>query len=74
MAKITRPLQSGTASGTIAGVLTFSQRASGSQCRFQKKQKDYENPARKIARDAFRQGVILWRSLPLNEKALWAVY
>ena len=74
MAKTFGPLHSDSASGTLAGVLTFSQRASGSQCRIQRKQKDYENPARKVVRDAFRQGVKLWRSLPSNEKALWGLY
>jgi len=38
--KITGPLQSERASGTVAEFLTFSHRKSGQQCRFQKKQKD----------------------------------
>jgi len=71
MAKITGPLFSVTAEGTFAGALTFSQRTSGQQVRYQRGQVDYENAARKIVRDAFKLALILWRALPAAEKAYW---
>jgi hypothetical protein len=40
MAKLTGPLMSEAASGSIAGFLTFSERKSGSQVRWQRKQED----------------------------------
>jgi len=71
MAKITGPLLSASASGSIGPRLTFSKRTTGQQVRYQRPQKDYENAARKIWRDAFRYGLILWRALPAIEKAYW---
>ena len=71
MAKLTGPLFSQSASGGLGDTLTYSKRPTTHQVRFQRKQKDYENPARKIARDAFRLGLLLWHALPLGEKAYW---
>jgi len=71
MAKINGPLLSNTAHGSLGPRLTFSKRTTGQQVRYQRPQKDYENIARTIARDAFRYGLILWRALPAAEKAYW---
>jgi len=71
MAKITGPLLSASASGSIGPRLTYSKRTSGHQVRIQRKQKDYENIQRKIVRDAFRAGLTLWTSLPTIEKKYW---
>jgi hypothetical protein len=71
MAKLTGPLLSVNAHGTVADVLTFSKRSSGNQVRYQRAQKDYENAARKIARDAFRNALLLWNALTAAEKAYW---
>lgn len=60
MVKITRPLQSFSAHGTIAGGLTFSQRKSGQQVRWQRKQKDVVTPARTAQRAEFLLGRESW--------------
>jgi len=71
MAKLIGPLLSLAARGSLGAELTFSGRKSCAQVRFQKKQPDYENDARKIIRDAFRYGLILWNALPPVEQAYW---
>jgi len=71
MAKLIGPLMSIEARGSVGPALTFSTRQSGPQVRFQKKQKDYENAARKTVRDAYRWGIELWNYLPDIEKAYW---
>jgi len=73
MAKTFGPLHSDSASGTIADVLTFSQRASGNQCRYQKKQKDANSPAQNIQRVKFNLGLDLWTSMPSTEKNYWKI-
>lgn len=71
MAKLQSPLLSLQASGSIGKELTYSTRASGAQVRFQKKQKDFESVGRKVQRDAFRSGLVLWHALPFDEKEYW---
>lgn len=71
MAKLKGPLMSLDAGGSIGSVLTFSSKRSGSQVRRQRAQEDYENVARKAARDPFRWGIELWNYLPADEKAYW---
>ena len=71
MVKTITPLLSNTASGSIAKRLTYSLHKNVKQVRYQKAQKDYENNARKTARDPFRWGVELWNSMPQNEKDYW---
>lgn len=71
MAKLRGPLLSNDAHGSLGRALTYSSRRSGSQVRFQKKQPDYENAARKTVRDAYRWGIELWNYLPDVEKAYW---
>jgi len=71
MAKLLAPLLSHAAHGTIGGVLTYSNRNTCKQCRYQKKQADYESAARKTVRDAYRAGIELWNYLTGQEKAYW---
>lgn len=71
MAKTKGPLFSLEAHGTIGKEITFSQRKSGSQVRYQKKQKDYESADRQTQRNAYRYGIELWNSLTPTEKAYW---
>jgi len=71
MAKLKGPLFSNDAHGSIGRPLTYSSKRSGRQVRFQKKQPDYENTARKVVRDAYRLAIELWNYLPANEKAYW---
>jgi len=71
MAKLKSPLFSLSASGKVGEVLTFSERSGTHQVRYQRGQKDYENAARKAARDPFRWGIVLWNSMPKVEKDYW---
>lgn len=71
MAKLKGPLFSLSASGRVGGVLTFSERKETHLVRYQREQKDYENTARKTARDPFRWGIVLWNSMPQAEKDYW---
>ena len=68
MPKITGPLLSFTASGSIAKRLTFSQRNSGQQVRFQRSQKDYSNAGRATARQNYKNAVAAWIELSPTEK------
>lgn len=58
--KITNPFHSQSASGTFGGLLTFSERKTGSQVRFQRKQKDKITPARTLQRNRFLQAQNMW--------------
>ena len=60
MAKLTSPLHSLSARGTIAGGLTFSIRPSGQQVRWQRKQKDIITSARSAQRAKFLLGRDSW--------------
>jgi len=71
MAKVSFPLFSLNAHGTLAGILTYSTRKIVKQVRYQKPQKDYENLARKVQRDKFRTGCALWNALSPEQKAVW---
>jgi hypothetical protein len=59
--KIRNPFHSQTASGTFGDLLTFSQRKTGSQVRFQRKQKDKITTARTIQRNKFLQARDMWK-------------
>lgn len=61
MVKLFMPLQSLTARGTIGGVLTFSERKSGSQVRYQIKQKDIITTARTTQRNKFITAKEMWK-------------
>jgi len=71
MAKLTGPLFSVDARGSVGRELTYASRKSGRHVRFQKKQTDYENANRAPIRAAFANGIILWNSMPLDEKDFW---
>jgi len=73
MVKITGPLHSDSASGTISDVLTFSNRATGQQCRYQRKQKDVITPLRTAQRFKFSLAKDWWLQLNGSEKNEWAV-
>ena len=72
--KLTGPLLSVTAWGSMGPRLTFSRRASGQQVRFQRAQKDVITVKRTNQRFKFNQGLLLWQSLPKEEKDLWKLY
>lgn len=59
--KITGPLHSASASGTFGGLLTFSERNSGSQVRFQRKQKDKITSNRTTQRNKFLVAKEMWQ-------------
>lgn len=59
--KVFGPMHSDSARGTFGGLLTFSERKSGSQVRFQRKQKDKITPARTAQRNKFLQAQEMWR-------------
>lgn len=74
MAKITGPLYSQKASGSIADVLTFSERKSGAQVRFQKKQADHITAGRAEVRGLYRLITARWRCMTSGEKAVYNSY
>lgn len=71
MAKITGPLYSKTASGTIAKNITFSLRGSGQQCRLQKKQLDRITSGRTEQREKYKATYQSWLGLTISEKENW---
>lgn len=58
--KVFGPMHSDAAHGTFGGVLTFSERASGAQVRFQRKQKDVITSARTTQRNKFITAKEMW--------------
>lgn len=71
MAKLIGPIHSDSASGSIGESLTYSQRKSGAQVRYQRKQKDVTTAKRTAQRFKFNQGLLLWNSLSDVEKNYW---
>ena len=71
MVKLRAPLLSQEARGTVGSVLTYSSKKTGTQVRFQRPQKDYENAARETIRDNFKLGIELWNYMPQSEKDYW---
>lgn len=63
MAKLTGPLFSNTASGSFGPRLTFSQRRSGQQVRFQRAQKDVITAGRTAQRALYILAVDAWDTL-----------
>ena len=69
MVKTTSPLMSMEARGSIAKFLTFSERKSGSQVRWQKKQKNIQNKYKQTdVRSLYRLIYAKWLSLTEDEK------
>jgi hypothetical protein len=73
MVKIIGPLHSDSASGGLASVLTFSNRKSGPQVRFQRKQKDVITTLRTAQRSKFSLAISWWNLLDSSEKQEWNV-
>lgn len=73
MAKVRGPLLSQTASGSIAGLMTFSQRKTGQQVRFQRKQRDYVSAGRATQRAKYQAVVQAWNALSPTEKSAYDV-
>ena len=71
MAKLVAPLFSLTARGSIDKALTFSNRRSGAQVRFQKKQADKETAPRLAQRSLFKTAKDWWHFLTPAEQAEW---
>jgi len=71
MAKITGPLMSSTASGSIAETLTFSKKRTGQQVRIQRKQKDVITPARTAQRNLYSEALSEWRSFSFSVKSAY---
>ena len=71
MAKISGPLLSLAARGSVGPRLTFSRRTSGQQVRFQRTQSDVTTSARTIQRDFFDDAVEKWNSLSANDQQEW---
>lgn len=71
MVRLKGPLMSMSASGSIGPRLTFSQRKSGPQVRFQRAQKDVVSVARTRQRDLFTEAVSAWNSMTLIAKEVY---
>lgn len=71
MAKLKGPLMSLAAQGPVGDTLTFSERRSGSQVRFQKKQKDRITPGRTTQRGFFQMAFSWWHELTTDEQNEW---
>lgn len=74
MAKLNGPLLSLQAHGSIGPRLTYSERKSGSQVRFQRAQKDYVNLARSIQRGYFQTSAGWWSEMTAAEKSGFGGY
>lgn len=60
MAKVTLPLLSESAQGSVGGVLTFSVRGSGQQVRYQRKQKNLPSADQVVARAVYADACLAW--------------
>jgi len=74
MAKIDGPLLSMAASGSMGPRLTFSQRKSGQQVRFQRAQTDIVTSARATQRDYFKSAAGWWSEMTAAEKSGFGGY
>ena len=74
MAKIEGPLLSMGASGSMGPRLTFSQRKSGQQVRFQRAQTDIVTSARATQRDYFKSAAGWWSEMTTAEKSGFGGY
>ena len=71
MAKLTGPLYSQEASGSFGPRLTFSQRKSGQQVRFQRAQPDVTTSGRTVQRNYFIEAYGKWNTLSGAEQQQW---
>jgi hypothetical protein len=68
MAKITGPLFSVTARGSFGPRLTFSERTSGQQVRYQRAQNDRNSAAQIAQRNFFSVAVGWWNQMTIAEQ------
>jgi len=71
MVKLRGPLLSLKATGSISQRLTYSQRKSGPQARYQKAQADVTTTGRTTQRGYFTEAVAQWNTLTAAEKQAW---
>lgn len=71
MAKLTKPLMSSAAHGSVGPALTFSKRISGNQVRYQKKPKDVITAAVAEHRAKYAAGAARWRNYSDAMKQYW---
>jgi len=74
MAKITAPLLSVTARGSIRPRLTYSQRTSGAQVRIQRKQADKKTLTQVAQRLKFSTSILWWHLMTDDEQILFNDY
>ena len=74
MARLLGPLFSENAHGSLGKRLTFSQRSSGNQARFQRANHDTNSSSQQTQRSFFLLAIAAWNSLADSEKELWNVY
>jgi len=65
--KVKGPLQSASAHGTFGPRLTFSERGSGQQARFQRAQKDARTSSQLARREVFEDASFVCRNLGLGK-------
>jgi hypothetical protein len=71
MAKVNSPLLSVKASGSVGTILTFSQRRTCQQVRYQRRQTDVISVDRTTQREKFKNAVKKWNELSSEEKTSW---
>ncbi len=71
MAKVTSPLFSVAAHGTVGKVVTYSQRKKYNQARYQRKQHVHSSEILLIQRDKFYVSGILWKFMTQIERDYW---
>ncbi len=74
MAKLEGPLLSINAHGSIAKRITFSQRSTGNQVRFQRANKDANSAFQQTQRALFLEALSYWNSLTDEQQGLWNEY
>ena len=71
MAKIKGPLFSVKAHGAIGPRITFSDRITGPQARFQRKQVDHNTTGQQAERAHFTEAKTAWKTLSAADKLAW---
>ena len=74
MAKLIGPLMSMSAHGSIGRELTYSERKTVKQVRYQRKQKDIITDLRTAERNVFILGVAAWHTLTQDEQNMWEAW
>ena len=74
MAKVTGPLLSATAHGSIGPRLTYSKRTNCQQVRIQKKQSDIQSQLRLAQRLKFSISISWWHMMSLEDQNIFINY